>query len=100
MVPNGYIAGMARQWRKILRPACAGDTLRGERCITVVDCIVRIASSLPGVGTMEHRLNRRQVLSSLGAMGAGVLGLGGLSALADDRGSDAKLNLAIVGCGG
>src|SRR5439155_9792937 len=62
--------------------------------------IVRIASSLPGVGTMEHRLNRRQVLSSIGAMGAGVLGLGGLSALADDRGSDAKLNLAIVGCGG
>jgi predicted dehydrogenase len=49
---------------------------------------------------MVQRLNRRQVLASMGAMGAGALGLDGLSALGDDRASDAKLNLAVVGCGG
>jgi predicted dehydrogenase len=49
---------------------------------------------------MMQRLNRRQALAGMGAMGAGALGLGGLSALADDRASDAKLKLAIVGCGG
>src|SRR6516162_6637996 len=49
---------------------------------------------------MAQKLNRRQVLASMGAMGAGALGLDGLSALADGRASDAKLNLAVVGCGG
>src|SRR5215475_618574 len=49
---------------------------------------------------MMQNLNRRQVLASMGAMGVGTLGLYGLSALADERASDAKLNLAVVGCGG
>src|SRR5438552_7957755 len=86
--------------QKFLRLASAGNTLRGERRNAAVDRIVRTTSSLSGVDAMVQALDRRQVLVSMGAMGAGVLGLDGLSALADDRVSGAKLNLAVVGCGG
>jgi predicted dehydrogenase len=48
---------------------------------------------------MSQTLNRRQALGRLGALGAGVLGLGGRPAVARARAQD-KLNLAIVGCGG
>src|SRR6516225_7108061 len=47
---------------------------------------------------MANRLNRREMLASMGAMGLGALD--GHSVLADDRASDAKLNLAVIGCGG
>src|SRR5262249_7882427 len=49
---------------------------------------------------MVQRLNRRQVLASMGAMGVGVLGPGRLSAFLQQPASHDKLNLAIIGCGG
>jgi len=49
---------------------------------------------------MPQTLNRRQALGRLGAMGAGVLGLARPAVSARARAPQAKLNLAIVGCGG
>src|SRR5207302_5272721 len=49
---------------------------------------------------MPQKLNRRQALGRLGALGVGALGLGGGTAGARSPASQDKLNLAVIGCGG
>jgi len=49
---------------------------------------------------MIKKLNRRQMLASLGALGVGAVELARSPALARTRPRRDKLNLAVVGCGG
>jgi predicted dehydrogenase len=59
-----------------------------------------MTSLLTGDWAMVKKLNRRQVLASVGAMGVGILGPGRLSAFLQKPASHDKLNLAVIGCGG